>query len=383
MKSTHLTVLWLFFLPLTVLAQFPKEKDYNLRQVSPVLIGPGEYVYTVFEYSTLKVYDVEHNEIASIPIDYNIQGDGDYVYYSHLSRHLFDNDKALEVLISPYENFDTNPTVITVILNEDGSELAKFGDERIGIHQTQDKAKLVMYDGINSTVYALPGNTPEYDQQLWLAQQHSGKTDTIVVVESHTDTLIELSEVHHYTHDTVYLTGENTTINNYMVEHEWEDTKLRFKNPDGSWNAYVDLQGEQGPQGEKGDMPAHEWHETSLRFENPDGTWGEFVNLKGKDADSDTSDAITGIDNARVYYNLTNPKPNPAFISTSIGYYSPIQNSTLVIYGMNGKKVKSIKLPSTDGNISLNVTNLSTGTYYYRLENKKGSSGAKKLIVSH
>ncbi|QTA86159.1 Collagen triple helix repeat-containing protein [Desulfonema magnum] len=32
--------------------------------------------------------------------------------------------------------------------------------------------------------------------------------------------------------------------------------------------------------------PAHEWEDTSLKFQNPDGTWGELVNLKG-----DTGDA--------------------------------------------------------------------------------------------
>lgn len=41
--------------------------------------------------------------------------------------------------------------------------------------------------------------------------------------------------------------------------------------------------GIQGEKGEKGDKPAHEWEGTKLRFENPDGTWGQWVDLKGKD----------------------------------------------------------------------------------------------------
>jgi hypothetical protein len=40
--------------------------------------------------------------------------------------------------------------------------------------------------------------------------------------------------------------------------------------------------GERGPRGLKGDKPAHEWQDTELRFENPDGSWGELVNLKGE-----------------------------------------------------------------------------------------------------
>ena len=34
--------------------------------------------------------------------------------------------------------------------------------------------------------------------------------------------------------------------------HEWNDTSLRFENPDGSWGEYTDLQGTQGLQGPVG-----------------------------------------------------------------------------------------------------------------------------------
>jgi hypothetical protein len=43
-----------------------------------------------------------------------------------------------------------------------------------------------------------------------------------------------------------------------------------------------DGQSIKGPQGGKGDIPAHEWDGTKLRFQNPDGTWGEFVDLQGR-----------------------------------------------------------------------------------------------------
>ena len=39
--------------------------------------------------------------------------------------------------------------------------------------------------------------------------------------------------------------------------------------------------GPPGPPGPKGDKPAHSWEDTALRFENPDGTWGELVELRG------------------------------------------------------------------------------------------------------
>ncbi len=35
-------------------------------------------------------------------------------------------------------------------------------------------------------------------------------------------------------------------------------------------------------QGVKGDEPAHEWDGTRIRFQNPDGTWGAYVDLGGE-----------------------------------------------------------------------------------------------------
>lgn len=40
--------------------------------------------------------------------------------------------------------------------------------------------------------------------------------------------------------------------------------------------------------GPVGSCPEHEWEETSVKFKNPDGTWGKAVNLKG--AKGDTGD---------------------------------------------------------------------------------------------
>lgn len=43
--------------------------------------------------------------------------------------------------------------------------------------------------------------------------------------------------------------------------------------------------GDPGPKGEKGDpgpMPDHEWVNTRLRFKKPDGNWGKLTDLKGE-----------------------------------------------------------------------------------------------------
>lgn len=40
--------------------------------------------------------------------------------------------------------------------------------------------------------------------------------------------------------------------------------------------------GEQGAQGDTGPAPEHEWKGTKLRVKNPDGTWGKWTDLKGQ-----------------------------------------------------------------------------------------------------
>jgi hypothetical protein len=121
-------------------------------------------------------------------------------------------------------------------------------------------------------------------------------------------------------------------------EHEWDGTRVRFKNPDDTWGEWTELRGkggkpghspikgvdfkdgedgadgytpvkgkdyfdgEQGDPGEDGEdgtdgedgkdgtdgvdgvgrPPAHRWQGTQLQFQNPDGSWGKLVDLAGK-----------------------------------------------------------------------------------------------------
>jgi hypothetical protein len=46
--------------------------------------------------------------------------------------------------------------------------------------------------------------------------------------------------------------GDPTGLIGPAPAHEWSATSLRFQNPDGSWGAYVNLQGPQGIQGPAG-----------------------------------------------------------------------------------------------------------------------------------
>lgn len=41
------------------------------------------------------------------------------------------------------------------------------------------------------------------------------------------------------------------------------------------------VDGKDGKDGKNGSIPDHEWDGTKIRFENPDGTWGEWVDIRG------------------------------------------------------------------------------------------------------
>ena len=51
--------------------------------------------------------------------------------------------------------------------------------------------------------------------------------------------------------------------------------------PDQTEIISLDGQYLRGPKGDVGDTPSHEWSDTSLRFRNPDGTWGVATDLEG------------------------------------------------------------------------------------------------------
>lgn len=79
---------------------------------------------------------------------------------------------------------------------------------------------------------------------------------------------------------------------------EVDGTMVRFELPDNNWTDWIDLvgptgaTGATGPKGDKGDKgdtgdtglaPEHEWNGELgwLRFKNPNGSWGSWADLKG------------------------------------------------------------------------------------------------------
>jgi len=143
----------------------------------------------------------------------------------------------------------------------------------------------------------------------------------------------------------LYAESSGSSIPGPAPAHEWDGTRIRFENPDGTFGEWKELMGPegtsvkvvgsvptpddlpsgennstgdlifiesngdgyvwngeewvnlgriQGPRGdrglrgergEKGDKPQHQWSGTELRFEHPDGTFGNFVNLRGSKGD--------------------------------------------------------------------------------------------------
>jgi hypothetical protein len=72
---------------------------------------------------------------------------------------------------------------------------------------------------------------------------------------------------------------------------EHESLSVRFDNNPGP-------QGEPGPQGkpgktgDTGPAPAHEWDDTRLRFQNPDGSWGDYTDLQGESGSAGPSGVL-------------------------------------------------------------------------------------------
>lgn len=88
----------------------------------------------------------------------------------------------------------------------------------------------------------------------------------------------------------VWLSEGNTgTVQDYLnsLKGEKGDTgpqgEQGIQGPQGNVGPKGDKgdKGDIGPQGDKGDKPAHQWNDTELRFENPNGTWGTYVDLIG------------------------------------------------------------------------------------------------------
>ncbi|MEP7235364.1 MAG: T9SS type A sorting domain-containing protein, partial [Ignavibacteriota bacterium] len=79
----------------------------------------------------------------------------------------------------------------------------------------------------------------------------------------------------------------------------------------------------------------------------------------------------------------TSAYPNPSNGQMRISYKLPLGVTTgeLVIYTADGVEVKRLKVGEGFNDILVTKSDLSSGSYFYKLVTEKGDSEAKKLII--
>ncbi|MCK9617965.1 MAG: immune inhibitor A [Lentimicrobiaceae bacterium] len=95
-------------------------------------------------------------------------------------------------------------------------------------------------------------------------------------------------------------------------------------------------------------------------------------------------DNTTGIGENRPFQAMLSPAmPNPADNFTAFGYQVPgnAQNAALQIYDITGKRVKSLILNETTGQVNISLTDLLPGMYFCKIEGNNFQTAVKKLIV--
>ncbi len=81
--------------------------------------------------------------------------------------------------------------------------------------------------------------------------------------------------------------------------------------------------------------------------------------------------------------SLRQNRPNPFKGVTTIDYTIPSDktNARLVIYNLEGKALNSFALEAGDGQITINANDLSSGVYFYTLEDNGATLARQKMIV--
>ncbi len=82
--------------------------------------------------------------------------------------------------------------------------------------------------------------------------------------------------------------------------------------------------------------------------------------------------------------SVSNPYPNPAKSQTSFNYQLPANAShaSIRIHNLLGSVVKEVQLVGQRGKISMNVTDLNDGVYFYSVVVNNETYETKRLIVS-
>ena len=124
---------------------------------------------------------------------------------------------------------------------------------------------------------------------------------------------------------------------------------------------------------------------------NPGGTEGttsvKYVFTSGSYKDSVIVNFIygnTGIEAPAVRVNSLTAYPNPATSNVTVAYDLSnlrVGNTRLVITNLVGSKVAAHNLNGTSGKVSMDISNLDAGIYFYSIEADGKIVSTKKLIV--
>ncbi len=81
--------------------------------------------------------------------------------------------------------------------------------------------------------------------------------------------------------------------------------------------------------------------------------------------------------------SLRQNRPNPFDGNTIIAYTIPSEmiSASLVIYDLNGKALSQLPLEAGDGQIKINAAELSSGVYFYAIENNGETLARQKMVV--
>lgn len=93
----------------------------------------------------------------------------------------------------------------------------------------------------------------------------------------------------------------------------------------------------------------------------------------------------TGINNSDLHVNSLTAYPNPATTSVTVAYdlsgFRANSDARLVITNLVGSKVAVRSLNGTSGKVSLDLSGLDAGIYFYSVEANGQSISTRKLIV--
>lgn len=122
--------------------------------------------------------------------------------------------------------------------------------------------------------------------------------------------------------------------------------------------------GNKGDQGLKGDKPSHQWNNTELRFENPNGTWGSYVDLigpqgpqglqglkgdKGDKGDQGVQGPAGDGQSYIVFQKIFNANEGQTIFEWNDGYEYPLNINAIAVY-LNGARLSNNAFTETAGN---------------------------------